>query len=99
MKTIELINGEWKTGTSPQLTEEQAAILQSRPLWNEQRRALLGQLSFYGPADPDDAAAAQAIYDQHKVADAEVVSVSISLPEGTGIINYRISGEHQQIRF
>ena len=50
-------------------------------------------------ADPEDAAAAQALYDQHKIEGADLISADILLPEGTGIINCRLNGEHQQIRF
>jgi hypothetical protein len=50
-------------------------------------------------ADPEDAAAAQALYDQHKIEGADLISADILLPEGTGIINCRLNGEHKQIRF
>jgi hypothetical protein len=98
MKTIELINGEWKVRTDLHITDEQTKILQSRPLWNEQRQALLRELSFYSQAEPDDAASAQAIFDKVKL-DGEIISASVSLPDGSGIINCRVNGEYQQIRF
>jgi hypothetical protein len=50
-------------------------------------------------ADPEDAAAAQALYDQRKIEGADLISADILLPEGTGIINCRLNGEHKQIRF
>jgi hypothetical protein len=50
-------------------------------------------------ADPEDAVAAQALYDQHKIEGADLIAVDISLPSGSGIINCRVNGEHQQIRF
>jgi hypothetical protein len=50
-------------------------------------------------ADTEDAAAAQALYDQHKIEGADLIAADITLPEGTGIINCRLNGEHKQIRF
>ena len=50
-------------------------------------------------AEREDAAAAQAIYDQHKIEGADLIAADITLPEGTGIINCRLNGEHKQIRF
>lgn len=50
-------------------------------------------------ATPEDAAAAQAVYDQHCVEGANLISADITLPEGIGIINCRLNGEHKQIRF
>ena len=48
---------------------------------------------------PEEAATAQALYDQHKIEGADLIAADITLPEGTGIINCRLNGEHKQIRF
>jgi DNA-binding response OmpR family regulator len=50
-------------------------------------------------ANPEDAATAQALYDQHKIEGADLIAVDIMLPSGSGIINCRVNGDHKQIRF
>lgn len=50
-------------------------------------------------APEEYAAQAQVIYDQYKIQDAELIDCHITLPDGYGIINCRINGEHKQIRF
>ena len=76
-------------------TAEQSAALRSAT--TEQRRELLAALR--KPAAAEDAAAAQALYDKHKIAEANLIACDIALPRGTGIINCRVKGEHKQIRF
>jgi hypothetical protein len=50
-------------------------------------------------ASEQDAAQAQALYEQHRIEGADLIDVNINLPLNTGIINCRIDGEHKQIRF
>ena len=95
MKNVSLSGSDtnWIERVAP--TAEQSASLKSAT--PEQRRELLAALR--KPAAAEDAAAAQALYDQHKIAEASLISCGISLPRGTGIINCRVNGEHKQIRF
>ena len=50
-------------------------------------------------ASEQDAAQAQALYEQHRIEGADLIAVNINLTLNTGIINCRINGEHKQIRF
>ena len=102
MKNITLINNEWKQRITPQLTESEKAMLtqfEGEP--SEARKALIERIrnESFTAATPKDAAAAQALYDQYKIEGADIIAADITLPEGTGIINCRLNGEHKQIRF
>lgn len=102
MKHLTLEKGQWKQRVAPQLTAEERELLTQRgPEPNEARKALMERIRNESliPAEPAEAEAAQAIYDQHKIEGADLISADISLPEGTGIINCRVDGEHKQIRF
>ena len=50
-------------------------------------------------ASPEDSDTANAIYSQHMIPNAEIISVEVFLPSQTGLINCRINGEHKQVRF
>jgi hypothetical protein len=102
MKNLTLINNEWKERVAPQLTESDKALLAQRGTEpNEAREALMERIRNESliAANTEDAAAAQALYDQHKIEGADLIAADITLPEGTGIINCRLNGEHEQIRF
>jgi len=57
--------------------------------------------SQYSTADAADAAAAQAIYDEKKMEGNNLISATVFLPSGNGIINCRQPDtlEHCQMRF
>lgn len=57
--------------------------------------------SQYSTADATDAEAAQAIYDEKKTEGNNLISATVFLPSGNGIINCRQPEtlEHCQIRF
>ena len=102
MKNLTLENGEWKQRVAPQLTAEERELLTQRgPQPNEARKALVERIRNESliAVEPADAEAAQAIYDQHKIEEADLIAADITLPNGTGIINCRVNGEHKQIRF
>ncbi len=103
MKNITLIDGQWKLRIAPVLTTEEKALLNAvRTEENrEAQRTLSTSLHARSLADvtTEDAAQAQAIYDANKLPDAVLISADITLPEGNGIINCRLNGEHKQIRF
>ena len=52
-------------------------------------------------AEPEDAEAAQAIYDLHKIENSTFISATVFLPSENGVINCRQPEtlEHCQIRF
>jgi|LakMenEpi03Aug12_release.lakeMendotaPanAssembly.Ray.scaffolds.fasta_scaffold1273195_1 hypothetical protein len=54
-------------------------------------------------ASEEEASFAQQLYDQHKISDSILIDVSISYPDGNGLINCRVGSginlEHKQIRF
>ena len=81
--------------------EETTLLLDPREDKHEDRKALLERIAAESliAAAPEDAAAAQALYDAHKIEGASLIAVDLSLPEGTGIINCRVGDEHKQIRF
>ena len=102
MKNLSLVDNNWIERVNPSITVEERAALQNRTMPpSESDRSLLESIKARAlrPADAADAAAAQTLYDQHKLADATLISVDITLPAGKGLINCRVNGEHKQIRF
>jgi hypothetical protein len=85
--------GEWVAFTPP--TREQRVEMQSA---TSERRAEIVK-SFRKPADAADVAIAQPIYEKHRIEGSYLIACDIRLPEGSGIINCRVDGEHKQIRF
>ena len=102
MKNFKLVDNAWIEIVDPEITPEERAILQdgSYPP-SEQKLALVESIKnrMHMPASEADATAAQAVYDQHKIAEAVLIEANITLPAGIGIINCRVNGEHKQIRF
>lgn len=97
-KTLTLSEGQWKEHIAP--TPEQLGALENLPGTIEGEGERLVILASLTPlASIEDASAAQAIYEAHMVEGASLVACDIQLPEGTGIINCRVDGEHRQIRF
>jgi hypothetical protein len=86
-------DGEWTVLLKP--TPEQIAELESA---TSERLDQISQ-SLRPVASATDAAAAQALYESHRIEGATLIACDIALPEGTGIINCRLGGEHRQIRF
>jgi hypothetical protein len=102
MKNLTLLNNEWKQKLVVELSdEEQALLFDLDESKREEQQILVERIAneSVAPASPEDAAAAQALYDQHKIEGADLMSVDLSLPESTGIINCRLGDEHKQIRF
>lgn len=102
MKNLSLINNVWIERINPNITSEERIILDDKTMpISEAKKALMESIKARSskPADPSDSAAAQAIYDQHKLVNATLIAVDVSLPDGHGIINCRVDGEHKQIRF
>ena len=86
----------------PVMTSEDRLVMVSNSPQNaEARAALIARLrsESQAPATQEDSTAAQAIYDQHKIDGSIFLSASVTLPDGSGIINCRVGGDHKQIRF
>lgn len=102
MKNLTLINNEWKQRVNPNITAEERAILENKSEDSaETRRTLMESIKDRSLVDvsAEEATTAQSIYDQNKIEDSDLISVDVTLPQGTGIINCRVNGEHKQIRF
>ena len=101
-KQLTLINSEWKQMLDPNVTPEERAVLENRSPENfetiEELVASIRARSITN-ASPEDSAAAQTIYSQHKIEGAEFIDCHITLPDGYGLINCRVGDEHKQIRF
>ena len=101
-KQLTLINGEWKQMLDPNVTPEEQAVLENTSPENletiEELVASIRARSITN-ASPEDSAAAQTIYDQHKIDGAEFIYCHLTLPDGYGLINCRVENEHKQIRF
>lgn len=94
MKTLTLQrNGEWTVFVPP--TPEQVKELKTA---TAARRTEIMK-SLRKPAGAEDIAVALPIYEQHRIEGSTLIGCDIALPEGTGIINCRVDGEHKQIRF
>ena len=101
-KQLTLINSEWKQMLDPNVTPEEQAVLEnSSPENSETIKDLVASIRARSitNASPEDSAAAQTIYDQHKIEGAEFIDCHITLPDGYGLINCRLGNEHKQIRF
>lgn len=101
-KQLTSINGEWKQILDPNITPEEQAVLENTSPENleaiEELVAGIRARSITN-ASAEDSAAAQTIYDQHKIEGAEFIDCHITLPDGYGLINCRVGDEHKQIRF
>jgi len=96
------INGAWKQLTPPTLTDEQRNLLKNtNPDYDAARKFLRETLQSecYTPATVGNAATAQAIFDTNNIVGSTLIAANIILPNGNGIINCRVGGEHKQIRF
>jgi hypothetical protein len=101
MKNLTLINNEWKERVNPNTTVEEKIIIENREDKSENRKSVIDAIrsrSFI-EVSQEESTKAQNIYDANKIENAELISVDISLPDGYGIINCRVNGEHKQIRF
>jgi hypothetical protein len=102
MKHLLLIDNNWIQRINPNITSEERNILEdTSDNNNEARKILMTSIRNRSsvPASTEDVAIAQGIYDQHKIADSILIAVDIALPDGHGIINCRVNGEHKQVRF
>jgi hypothetical protein len=101
MTNLTLINNDWKQRVNPNITEEEKALIKNREAPIEERKAVMDAIRerMFATPSSEDVASAQAIYDDNKIEGCQLISVDVTLPSGSGIINYRVNGEHKQIRF
>ena len=103
MKNLTLTATIWNQRIAPTLTVEEKALREAAPTeWNrEAKRTLSESIKARSllAVTTEEAAQAQAIYDAHKLADAVLIAADMTLPDGHGIINCRVGGEHKQVRF
>jgi len=102
MKNLSLINDVWMERKNPKITTEERTVLEDKSENNkEAKKTLVESIRSRSvvAASAEDSATAQNIYNQHKIADSLLIAADISLPDGHGIINCRVDGEHKQIRF
>lgn len=101
MKNLSLINNIWIERINPNITSEERAILDDNSISYSAKKTLIESIHARSKqsVNQEDSETAQAIYDQHKLNDATIISADIFLPDGHGIINCRVAGQHKQIRF
>ena len=103
-KDFTIRDGRWVSRTYAYPTPDQQAVLLARDpakgLTDEQKKVTAEiQAAQFLSASTEDQATLQAIYDANFPVGAELIDVDITLPNVRGIINCRVGGEHQQIRF
>jgi hypothetical protein len=101
MKTLTLIDGEWKERVNSEITEQERNVLKNKDITHEKRKQMIDDMRFrhHTHVSQKEARQAQIIYNNNKLEGAELIEADITLPDGCGIINCRLNGEHKQIRF
>jgi hypothetical protein len=102
-KILNLKNGIWILHNSIPIPEETMNLITDEDVSRAERFEAVDawKASCCSPSDPEDAEAAQAIYDAHKMEANTFISATVFLPSGNGVINCREPEtlEHCQIRF
>jgi hypothetical protein len=102
-RVLNLQNGIWILHKSIPMSEETADLIADENASMKERFEAVDawKASCCSPSDPEDAEAAQAIYDAHKMEAKTFISATVFLPSGNGVINCREPEtlEHCQIRF
>ena len=103
MENLTLTNTIWNQRIAPTLTVEEKALREAAPTEEnrEAKRTLNESVQARSllAVTTEEATQAQAIYDANKLEGAVLIAADISLPDGHGIINCRVGGEHKQVRF
>lgn len=103
MKNLTLIATIWNQRIAPTLTTEEKALREAAPTEEnrEAKRTLNESVQARSllAVSTEEAAQAQAIYDANKLEGADLIAADMTLPDGHGIINCRVGGEHKQVRF
>ena len=102
-KILELKDSVWMLSQPNSMSQELKDFIHGENADEQEKLAAINawKASRYSPAEAEDASAAQAIYDAHKMESNTFISATVFLPSGNGIINCRQpdSLEHCQIRF
>ena len=103
MTNVKLINNEWKkiVNSIEFSSEEKEKLKNIKDLPPEERKSLLDSINErkLQKLSAEEEEKVQKIYDDNKIDGSVLIDVDIFLPEGNGIINCRVEGEHKQIRF
>ena len=103
-KDFTIRDGRWvqRTYALPSPTQQQV-LLSHDPIkgLTDKQKAVMAELQAaqFSSASSADQITLQAVYDANFPVGAELIDVDITLPNVRGIINCRVGGEHQQIRF
>jgi hypothetical protein len=102
-RILNLQNGIWILHIPIPMSKETVDLIADENALVEEKFAAVNawKASCCSPSDPEDAEAAQAIYDAHKMEAKTFISATVFLPSGNGVINCREPEtlEHCQIRF
>ena len=103
-KDFTIRDGRWVQRTYAYPTPAQQQVLLSNDPAKgstDKQKAVMAEIQAaqFSPASSVDQVTLQAVYDANLPAGAELIDVDITLPNVRGIINCRVGGDHQQIRF
>jgi len=102
-KILQLKDSVWMLSHPNPMPKELKDLIHDENADEQEKVAAINawKASNYSPAEAEDAAAAQAIYDEKKMESNNLISATVFLPSGNGVINCRQPDtlEHCQIRF
>jgi len=102
-KILHLKDSIWMLSQPSPMPQELRDLIHDENADEQERLAAINawKAAQYSTAEAADAEAAQAIYDAHKMESNTLISATVFLPSGNGIINCRQPEtlEHCQIRF
>ena len=102
-KILELKDSVWMLSQPNPMPQELKDLIYDENADEQEKLAAINawKASRYSIPEAEDAEAAQAIYDAHKMESNNLISATVFLPSGNGIINCRQPEtlEHCQIRF
>tara|TARA_R110000803_G_scaffold41983_2_gene90130 strand:- start:4634 stop:4951 length:318 start_codon:yes stop_codon:yes gene_type:complete len=102
-KILELKDSVWMLSQPNPMPQELKDLTHDENADDQEKLTAINawKASRYSTPEAEDAAAAQAIYDENKMESNNLISATVFLPSGNGIINCRQPStlEHCQIRF
>jgi len=102
-KILELKDSVWMLSQPNRMPQELKDLIYDENADEQEKLTAINawKASRYSVPEPEDAEAAQAIYDEKKMESNTLISATVFLPSGNGIINCRQPEtlEHCQIRF
>jgi hypothetical protein len=95
-----LQNNEWQAIQEIELSAEEQQAFSSEPSADTARVIEEARQRAWSAAPVEDSEACWQIFNSHKLDDSHaLIAAHISLPQGSGILNYRKDSEHIQVRF